>query len=143
MTVDEDIKHPLAKFENTILVEIKPGESTLPIETAAEWSKGFMLINKVISEIVKDTFIEDYIDEAGDERRSTHIHPQLLSFLQERRRLQDQIWKFVGGEAVVEGKKQAMRNMADIIFGLGKNAKMREEKKEEIKKMIEVEFTNE
>lgn len=143
MSDNDDQEHSLANFDRTVLLKIKPGKSTLPIETAAEWTKGFMLVNKVISELLGDTFVEKYTDETGNERSQTHIHPQLLPFIQERRRLQDQIWKLLGGEAVVEGKKQAMKNLADMIFHLGKDAKNREANKQKIKEIIEVELEDE
>lgn len=143
MSKEKEQKLALTNFERTVLVEIKPGKSTLPIDTASEWTKGFMLVNQVISELLADTFIEEYVDEVGSNRRQTHIHPQLLPFIQERRRLQEQIWKLMGGEAVVEGKKQVMKNLADMIFEMGKDIKTREENKDEIKNIIEAEFDDE
>ena len=106
----------ITAFEYTTLVKINPKQSTLPIDTTAEWTKGYMLINSLLYELAKDTYTEKYKDELGEERRLTHVHPQLLAFMQERRRLQDQIWKISGGEAVNEGKKEFFRKQADFIF---------------------------
>ena len=58
----------LEKFEYTTLVKINPKQSTLPIDTAAEWTKGYMLINWVLLELAKDTYIEHYRDELGKKR---------------------------------------------------------------------------
>jgi len=86
----------IQKFEYTTLVKINPKQSTLPIDTTAEWTKGYMLLNMVLLELAKDTYTEIYIDELGETRRLTHVHPQMLAFIQERRRLQEQIWKISG-----------------------------------------------
>ena len=143
MSEKKEEKHPIEKFKSTVLLNIDAGKSTLPIDTAAEWNKGYVLINEVIYRLYNDTYTEDFIDEIGEKRKQTHIHNQLLPFLQERRRMQEQIWKLMGGEAVVEGQKQVMRNIADMIFNIGKDPKLRESNKDKIKEIIETEFNNE
>lgn len=125
-------------FDETALMKIEKGQSTLPIQVAAEWTKGYKLINKVISMMNADTFVETYEDDVGKDRRRTHIHSQLLPFLQERRRMADQIWKFVGGEAINEGRKKIMHNMADIIFQMTQDDDFLEKHKDKIQDILEI-----
>ena len=139
MTEDEAIE----EFKYTTLVKINPKQSTLPIDTAAEWTKGYMLINLVILELSKDTYVDSYVDEVGEKRRRTHIHPQMLPFLQERRRMQDQIYKFSGGEAVNEGKKEFFKKQADFIFQMSQDVEFKEEHKEKVRKILEADVYEE
>lgn len=140
MSEQEEIE----EFKYTALVKINPKQSTLPIDTAAEWSKGYMLINKVLLELAKDTYTEIYTDEfTGESRRRTHVNPQLLPFLQERRRLQEQIWKISGGEAVVEGKKELFKKQADLIFQMTQDHEFKEKYKKKAEKLIEAEVFEE
>jgi hypothetical protein len=127
-------------FEYTSLIKINPKQSTLPIDTASEWTKAFILINTVVVELMKDTFIEMYTDETGKRRRLTHLHPQLLPFMQERRKLQDQIWKISGGEAINEGKKELYKKQADLIFEMAQDKSFKDKHEEEVQKVIEAEF---
>ena len=127
-------------FEYTTLVKINPGQSTLPIDTAAEWNKGYMLVNSVILELAQDTYIETYEDEVGETRRRTHVNPQLLSFLQERRKLADQIWKISGGEAIIEGKKELYRKQADLIFQMSQDRDFKKKHRGKIEKILEAEL---
>jgi hypothetical protein len=127
-------------FEYTTLVKINPKQSTLPIDTASEWTKGYMFLNMILLELAKDTYVEKYKDELGKQRRITHIHPQMLSFLQERRRLQEQIWKISGGEAVNEGKKEFFKKQADFIFQMSQDVEFKEKHKDEIKKVLEADL---
>ena len=133
----------IEKFEYTTLVKINPKQSTLPIDTAAEWTKGYMLINLVLLELSKDTYVDKYTDELGKSRRRTHIHPQMLPFLQERRRLQEQIWKISGGEAVNEGKKEFFKKQADFIFQMSQDIEFKEEHKDKVRKILEAEVYEE
>jgi len=125
-------------FDVGTLVKIDTGEATLPIQVASEWDKGYKLINKVIVMMMQDTHVEKYVDEVGDKRTNTHIHPQLLPFIQERRRMADQIWKFIGGEAVNEGRKKMMHNMADIIFQMTQDEDFLEKNKDKFREILEV-----
>ena len=133
----------IESFEYTTLVKINPKQSTLPIDTAAEWTKGYMFLNSVLLELAKDTYTEPYVDELGEKRRRTHIHPQLLPFLQERRRLQEQIWKISGGEAVNEGKKEFFKKQADFIFQMSQDVEFKEKHKKSVRKIIEAEVYEE
>ncbi|KKN18818.1 hypothetical protein LCGC14_0951920 [marine sediment metagenome] len=136
-------KDEIKKFEYTTLVKINPKQSTLPIDTAAEWTKGYMFLNMILLELAKDTYVEEYIDEVGEDRRRTHIHPQMLPFLQERRRLQEQIWKISGGEAVNEGKKEFYKKQADFIFQMSQDVEFKEKHKKNIRKILEAEIYEE
>ena len=136
----EDLVEVIEEFKYTALVKINPKQSTLPIDTTAEWTKGYMLLNTVLLELAKDTYTEIYIDETGEKRRLTHVHPQMLSFLQERRRLQEQIWKISGGEAVIEGKKELFKKQADLIFQMSQDHAFKERHKDKVQKIIEAEI---
>jgi len=136
----EDLEGAIEEFKYTALVKINPKQSTLPIDTTAEWTKGYMLINMILLELARDTYTETYTDEFGEERRLTHVHPQMLSFLQERRRLQEQIWKISGGEAVIEGKKELFKKQADLIFQMSQDHAFKERHKDKVQKIIEAEI---
>lgn len=133
-------ENPIEEFKYTTLVKINPKESTLPIDTAAEWNKGYMLVNMVILELAQDTYTETYEDEVGETRRRTHVNPQLLSFMQERRKLADQIWKISGGEAVIEGKKELYRKQADLIFQMSQDRDFKKKHRKDIEKILEAEL---
>lgn len=131
------------EFKYTTLVKINPGESTLPIDTVAEWTKGFELTNYVIYLLSKAIYIESYIDELGEKREVPKIHPQLLAFMQERRKLQDQMWKISGGEARMEGKKELYKKQADFIFEMSQDNEFKEKHKKNIRKILEAEIYEE
>jgi len=133
-------ENPITEFKYTTLVKINPKESTLPIDTAAEWNKGYMLVNMVILELAQDTYTEKYVDETGADRRLTHVNPQLLSFLQERRKLADQIWKISGGEAIIEGKKELYRKQADLIFQMSQDHEFKKKHRKKMEKFLEAEL---
>lgn len=136
-------KNEIEEFKYTTLVKINPKQSTLPIDTAAEWTKGYMLLNMTLLELSKDTFVEEYVDEVGNKRRITHVNPQMLPFLQERRRLQEQIWKISGGEAVIEGKKELFKKQADLIFQMTKDHDFKKKYKKDMEKVLEAEIFEE
>jgi len=133
----------IEEFKYTTLVKIDVGESTLPIDTVAEWTKGFELVNYVIYLLSKSIYIESYIDELNVRREVPKIHPQLLAFIQERRKLQDQMWKISGGEARMEGKKELYRKQADFIFEMSQDNDFKEKHKKEIRKILEAEIYEE
>lgn len=133
----------IEKFEYTTLVKINPGESTLPIDTVAEWTKGFGLVNYVIYLLSNAIRIEKYTNELGEEIEEPKIHPQLLPFMQERRRLQDQMWKISGGEARMEGKKELYKKQADFIFEMSQDNEFKEKHKKNIRKILEAEIYEE
>jgi hypothetical protein len=100
----------------TFLVQINPEQSTLPIDVASTWTQGFLYINKILEMIDKDTFVETYLDETGEARRRTSIHPLLLPMLQERRRMIEQVWKISGGEIMNEAKKSVVKGFAKQLY---------------------------
>ena len=104
------------EMDKTFLVQINPGQSTLPIDVASTWTQGFLYINKILEMIDKDTFVETFLDETGKDRRQTHIHPLLLPMMQERRRMIEQVWKISGGEIMNEAKKTIVKSFAKQIF---------------------------
>ncbi len=106
----------IEEFDTTVLVRINPKESTLPIDTAAEWTKGFSLINTLIKELADHRYTEEFFDEGGKKRSRVMMHPQLLGYMQERRHMIDQIFKLMGGEVANEFKKEGAKKLADFIF---------------------------
>lgn len=131
------------EFKYTTLVKINPKESTLPIDTVAEWSKAFGLVNYVVYLLGKGIYIETYRDEMGILREIPKIPIQLLSFMQERRKLQDQMWKFGGGEARNEGKKELYRKQADFIFQMSQDNDFKDEHRKSVRKILEAELFEE
>ena len=142
MTEQEE-ETAIEEFKYTTLVKINPGESTLPIDTVAEWFKGFDLVNHVIYLLSKSTYTDVWIDETGEERKIPKVHPLLLPFMQERRKLQDQIWKIGGGEALMEGKKEFFKKQADLIFQMSQDEEFKEKHKAKVQKIIEAEIFEE
>ena len=144
MTEQEEVEETaIESFEYTTLVRINPGESTLPIDTVAEWFKGFELVNHIIYLLSKAVYTEKWTDELGTEREQPKIHPLLLPFIQERRKLQDQIWKIGGGEALMEGKKEFFKKQADLIFQMSQDQDFKEKHKLKVQKIIEAEIFEE
>jgi len=129
----------LDEFEVTALIKVKPNEVTLPVDTSAEWTKGFMLVNKLIKELAEVRYKEAYIDSSGIRRERIVLHPQLLSYLQERRKLLDQIWKISGGEIINEGRKEMAKGLAKAIFEAQMDDKVKKKYEEKAKKIIEIE----
>ena len=140
---EQEEETAIEAFEYTTLVKINPGESTLPIDTVAEWFKGFDLVNHVIYLLGKAIYTEKWIDELGDEHEQPKIHPLLLPFMQERRKLQDQMWKIGGGEALMEGKKEFFKKQADLIFQMSQDQEFKEKYKSKVQKIIEAEIFEE
>ena len=141
--MSEDEEYPIEEveeFKYTALVKINPKQSTLPIDTAAEWFKGFNLVNYIIYLLGKAIYIEEYKDELGVLRKIPKVHPQLLAYMQERRKLQDQIWKISGGEAVLEGKKEFFKKQAEFIFQMSQDKEFKKKYKSQMEKTLEVEI---
>lgn len=140
---EEEKNLVVQEFEYTTLVKINPKESTLPIDTVAEWSKAFGLVNYVIYLLGKSIYIEQYRDEFGILREIPKIPIQLLSFMQERRKLQEQMWKISGGEARNEGKKELYRKQADLIFQMSQDNDFKDEHRKSVRKILEAELFEE
>ena len=121
-------------MDKTFLVQINPGQSTLPIDVASTWTQGFLYINKILEMIDKDTFVETFLDETGKDRRQTHIHPLLLPMMQERRRMIEQVWKISGGEIMNEAKKTIVKSFAKQIF----ESQLSNQKEQYKKEFIEI-----
>lgn len=105
-------------IEETVLVRIEAEKATLPLDTVAEVSKGFALLNKLLYEVLKDKYKDEIVDSSGNVRKITKYHPWTLEILKERRRTLDQIWKFQGGEALNEARKESAKRFADKIFDM-------------------------
>ena len=141
--MSENKEKAIEAFQYTTLVKINPKQSTLPIDTAAEWTKGYMLLNLTLLELSKDTFVEEYVDEVGNKRIITHFNQKMIPLLLERRRLQEKIWKISGGEAVNEGKKELFKKQADLIFQMSQDHEFKDKHRNSIKKILEAEIFEE
>lgn len=132
-------QNAIEKFDITALVKIVPGQANLPVDTSIEWTKGFQLVNQLIKELAQDRYSEEWTDETGAERKRRVLHPQLLGYMQERRKMIDQIFKISGGEALNEMKKETARKMADYIFKVNTDRETKEKYKKDALNLIEVE----
>lgn len=133
----------LDTLKETIVVRINPDESTLPIDTASEVTKGYALLNQLLYEVLDDKYVEEYIDEHGEERQRTHFHPWTLELLKERRRVLDQVWKMSGGEAMNEVKKEKAKQLIDLIFKGRQDESVQKDHKEKFIKEMEAKIENE
>lgn len=131
----------IEEFDTTVLVRINPRESTLPIDTSAEWTKGFSLINTLIKELSDHRYIEEFEDNSGVKRTRPMMHPQLLGYMQERRHMMDQIFKFLGGEVANELKKESAKKLAGFLFNLQID-EIKEKYKKEAYDIIELEVSD-
>lgn len=131
----------IEEFDTTVLVRINPRESTLPIDTSAEWTKGFSLINTLIKELSDHRYIEEFEDNGGARRTRVMMHPQLLGYMQERRHMMDQIFKFMGGEVANELKKESAKKLAGFLFNLQID-EIKEKYKKEAYDIIELEVSD-
>lgn len=131
----------IEEFDTTVLVRINPRESTLPIDTSAEWTKGFSLINTLIKELSDHRYIEEFEDNGGVKRTRPMMHPQLLGYMQERRHMMDQIFKFMGGEVANELKKESAKKLAGFLFELQMD-EIKDKYKKEAYDIIELEVSD-
>jgi len=141
MTMLETKQGAIEEFDTTVLVRINPRESTLPIDTSAEWTKGFSLINTLIKELSDHRYIEEFEDNSGVKRTRPMMHPQLLGYMQERRHMMDQIFKFLGGEVANELKKESAKKLAGFLFNLQID-EIKEKYKKEAYDIIELEVSD-
>jgi len=131
---------PLDKCEETFLVRINPQYSNLVLDTQSEWSKGFLFVNKLIIELAKTKHVVKKEDDLGKEYYEIKLHPQLLSWMQERRKLFDQYWKISGGEVINEAKKDYIKENIKMLMEMQKNPKLKEEYKKEVFEIIDAEL---
>lgn len=137
----ESNQQAIEEFDTTVLVRIAPKDATLPIHTAAEWNKGFSLINVLIKELADHRYIDEFEDSSGNRRTRPMLHPQLLAYIAERRKMIDQIFKVSGGEAVNELKKETAKKVADYLFQIQMDKESKEKYKKEAYDIIEAEVS--
>lgn len=137
----ESEESAIEEFDTTVLVRINPRQSTLPIDTSAEWTKGFALINILIKELTDHRYIEEFEDSSGVKRSRPMMHPQLLGYIQERRKQMDQIFKFMGGEVANEVQKESAKQLAKFLFRL-QTDKIKEQYKKDAYEIIELEVSD-
>lgn len=142
MTMVETKQSAIVEFDTTMLVRINPRESSLPIDTAAEWTKGFGLINILVKELSDHRYIEEFEDNGGVKRKRPMLHPQLLGYIQERRKMIDQIFKLSGGEIDNEIKKESAKKLASFLFEMQVDG-IKEKYKKEAYNIIELEVLDE
>ena len=140
MTTVESDKNAIEKFDTTVLVRINPHESTLPVDTSAEWSKGFGLINQLVKELTDLRYVEEFEDTGGKMRKRAMLHPQLLGYIQERRKMIDQIFKLSGGELVNEINKAGAKKLANFLFEMQMD-EIKQKHKKEAYNIIEAEVS--
>lgn len=126
----------LVPFDHTVLIKLKPGNSTLPIDTSAEWTKGYMMLNKMIAMLYEDVHKEEYINDNGERHQRTIINPQLIDLLKERRRTIEQIWKIAGGEVMNEAKKESIKKMVDFVWH-SQEKEIKDQHKHEVVEILE------
>ena len=137
----ESEESAIEEFDTTVLVRINPRESSLPIDTAAEWTKGFGLINTLVKELSDHRYIEEFEDNGGVKRKRPMLHPQLLGYIQERRKQIDQIFKLMGGEVANEIKKENAKKLAGFLFELQRD-EIKERYKKDAYNIIELEVSD-
>lgn len=130
----------LEEFEETHLVRIKPEESTLPLDTAREMTSGYLVLKKLIVELAKERFVEEFEDSSGKARKRTKLHPQLPTLLKEWRLLTKQLWQMSGGEAANEAKKEMSKLQARMIFEANNDPITKKKYKDDVLKIIEAEI---
>lgn len=139
MVMTEINESAIEEFKETALLNIDLKDTTLPIDTSAEWTKGFKLVNQLIYELAKERYVEEFVDETGEARSRPVLHPQLLSYIQERRKQIDQIFRMSGGDIVNEFKKETAKKLASFVFEMQSDPKTKEQYKKEAYKIIETE----
>lgn len=138
MTMEKSEERAIEEFDTTVLVRINPKKSTLPIDTGAEWTKGFTLLNTLIKKLADHIYLEEFEDATGITRKRAMLHPQLLGYIQERRKQIDQIFKIMGGEVANEVKKENAKNLAKFLFQMQMDD-IKKQYKKEAYNIIEVE----
>lgn len=127
----------IVRFDETELLRINPKDSTLPIDTSAEWTKGFRLINQLIHELSTERFIDAIQGNDGSIHKFTKVNPLILPLLRERRLMIDQYWKISGAEAVQEVKTETAKGFARMLFQTNIDKKLKDKYREEAFKVIE------
>jgi len=134
-----ELNNQSVSFDTTELMNIDPAKSNLAIDTMSEWTKGFVLVNEIISELNKSTYSEEFEDSTGKLRKRPRVHALLLPFMKERRVLMDQYWKISGGEAVNEAKKEISKQLATTIFNFKQSKEANEKFRDKVIDILETE----
>ena len=134
-----ELNNESVSFENTDLMDLDPAKSTLALDTMKEWTKGFVLVNEIISKLNESTYEEEFMDSKGNLRKKPKLHAMLLPFMKERRVLMDQYWKISGGEAVNEAKKEVSKQLASTIFNFKQNPESNEKYRKNVIDILETE----
>lgn len=121
------------KKENDSL-DLLDGERTLPIDVATEMSRGYDMVMDIINKLSSDTRVEEIMDDDGKIiGQRTHIHPQLIKWIEEARKMWLDIWKTGGGEIQQEVEKKKIEVKAKILMAMiGKSSE--EERQEAFEK---------
>ncbi len=133
----------IEKFDELELMKIDSKDSTLAIDVVSEWSKGYKLINMLIKELYDERYIDYIEDSKGGEHKVTKSNPLLLQYMKERRVLEDQFWKFIGGDVANEAKKESVKELAKQLFNFSIDSETKEKFKKQAIKIIEAEFNEE
>lgn len=133
----KELENKIIPFEKTCLIKVDDNNHTLPVDTAAELTKGLQWINKLCAEVLSERYVEEIEDRNGNLRTRTNFHPLTPKLLQEQRKRIDQIYKILGGETVNEIKKEMGKQMAKVIFQTSKDSEVKENYKKQAIKVIE------
>lgn len=133
-------KQEIVPFEQTCLVRINAEESTLPLDTAAELSKGLMWVNSLIGEVLDQRYITEVEDNNGMRHNITKFHPLTMKLLDEQRKRIDQIYRILGGEEKNEVAKELNKLTAKMIFEASKRVQSKRDQKENAIEIIEADM---
>ena len=135
-------KRDLIPFEETILVRINPEDSTLPIDTAGEITKGIMWINELLGTLLSESYQDTITDSKGGEHQITKFHPLTMKVFQERRKSIDQVMKFINNQPESLVKEELSKLTAQALFSMSKNFKDKQKVKNKAFEVLEAEHYN-
>lgn len=97
--------------------EEHPLESrTIIDDISSEMMKRMFDIKDVISQMQRDTHVEEDVDDNGRIIRSTVVNPLLLPWVRELRMYLKDMWKIAGGEIQQEQEKEKIKVQGKMIL---------------------------
>lgn len=135
----ETKKHEIVPMEHTYVLDVDDEQSTLPIDTAAELTKGLMVVNDLLGKIIKESYIEEVEDRQGKKHIRTNFHPLMTKMLDEQRKRVDQIHRVLGGQLLQDIGKETAKITAKMIFEASKNQKSKRNQREKVITILEEE----
>ena len=109
----------IVKTKESSPLDVLDEEITLSIDVTNEMQRGYDLVQEIIDKIYNDTRTDDVLNEDGEKiGQRTHLHPQLLKWMEEARKYQNDIWKLGGGELTHEAEKKKLEIKAQLLMKL-------------------------